>query len=88
MLFRSYDQLTIYRQNQLNMDTTKAIFIPFQDSDNWAMAVKKGNTELLNKINDFIKQYKEDKGFDELTEKYLPTEKKTFDDLGFPWFFD
>lgn len=83
-----YDQLTIYRQNQANIDTTKAILIPFQDSENWGMAVKKGNTELLSKINDFIKQYKSDKGFDELTEKYLSDEKKTFDELDFPWFFD
>jgi len=83
-----YDQLTIYRQNQENLNTTKAILIPFQESDNWGIAVKKGNTELLNKINDFIKEYKSDNGFDKLTEKYLSTEKKTFDELGFPWFFD
>jgi polar amino acid transport system substrate-binding protein len=83
-----YDQLTIYRESQSNKDTTRAIMIPFQSSENWGMAVKKGNTELLTKINVFIAKYKSDGGFDKLTQKYLANEKKTFDKLGFPWFFD
>ncbi|HEY5563769.1 MAG TPA: transporter substrate-binding domain-containing protein [Clostridiaceae bacterium] len=83
-----YDQLTIYRQNQSNLDSTKAIMIPIQDKENWGIAVKKGNSELLNKINSFIAKYKSDGGFEKLTQKYLPQEKKIFDSLGFPWFFD
>lgn len=83
-----YDQLTIYRQNQANMETTKAILIPFQDSESWGMAVNKGNVELLNQINDFIKEYKAKDGFNDLTNKYLKAEKQTFDTLGFQWFFD
>lgn len=83
-----YDQLTIYRQNQSNLDTTRAIMIPIQNVEHWGMAVKKGNTELLKKINTFITKYKSDGGFEKLTQKYLPQEKKTFDTLGFPWFFD
>lgn len=83
-----YDQLTIYRQNQSNKETTKAILIPFQDSENWGMAVNKGNSELLNKINTFIKEYKAKGGFNKLTNKYMLEEKKIFDKLSFPWFFD
>ncbi len=83
-----YDQLTIYRQNQQLSDTTNAVMIPFQDAEGWGMAVKKGNTELLDKINAFIAKYKEEGGFNKLTEKYLAAEKQVFDDLGFPWFFD
>lgn len=83
-----YDQLTIYRQNQLNKETTEAILIPFQESENWGMAVKKGNTELLDKINEFIKGFKSEGGFDDLTDKYMEEEKETFDQLDFPWFFD
>lgn len=83
-----YDQLTIYRQNQSNNKTTKAILIPFQDSENWGMAVNKGNSELLNKVNDFIKEYKAKGGFNNLTNKYMEEEKQTFDKLDFPWFFD
>jgi len=83
-----YDQLTIYRENQNNPDTTVAIFIPFQNVEYWGVAVKKGNTELLDSLNAFIEQYKANGGFDKLTDKYLKEEKAAFDKLGFKWFFD
>ena len=83
-----YDQLTIYRNNQANPDTTSAVLIPFQDPEMWGMAVKKGNTELKDQLNEYIAQCKEDGEFDRLTEKYLHDEKAAFDSLGFRWFFD
>ena len=83
-----YDQLTIYRNWQNNLDTTNAVFIPFQDVEPWGIAVKKGNTELLDQLNEFIETYREDGGFEELTEKYLSEEKEAFEELGFQWFFD
>jgi len=83
-----YDQLTIYRNNKRNPETTTAIFIPFQDVEHWGIAVQKGNTELVHDINKFIKKFDEEGGFDELTEKHLKEEKEAFDELGFLWFFD
>ncbi len=83
-----YDQLTIYRNNQENLDTTEAIFIPFQDVEKWGIAVNKEEPELLEDINAFIKDYNADGGFDHLTEKHLSKEKEEFDKLGFKWFFD
>ena len=83
-----YDQLTIYRNNQANPDTTDAVFIPFQDAESWGIAVRKGATELLDQLNEFIAQSKEDGEFDKLTEKYLADEKKAFDEHQFKWFFD
>ena len=83
-----YDQLTIYRNNQSHPDTTSATFIPFQNIEYWGVAMKKGNTELLNDINAFIKKYTSEGGFDKLTDKYLKEEKKAFEELGFQWFFD
>lgn len=83
-----YDQLTVYRQHQANKETTNIIQIPAQDSEDWGMVVNKGNLELLNKINDFIEQYKRTDGFELLTEKYMAKEKQIFDELGFPWFFE
>ena len=81
-------QGTIYRNNLANPDTTKAVFIPFQDPEAWGIAVKKGDTELLDQLNEFIAQSKEDGEFDRLTEKYLAEEKKAFDEYDFKWFFD
>ena len=83
-----YDQLTIYRNHQNNLDTTIAVFIPFQNIEKWGAAVKKGNTVLLTQLNEFIEKYANEGGFDALTEKYLSEEKKAFDALGFKWFFD
>ncbi len=83
-----YDQLTVYRQHQAHLDTSKLIQIPAQDSEDWAMVVKKGNQDLLKQINEFITSFKQEGGFDLLTEQHLATEKQIFDELGFPWFFD
>lgn len=83
-----YDQLTIYRNWQNNLDTTTAIFIPFQDVEKWGIAVQKGNQELLDELNAFLADFAENGGYEELTEKYLSEEKKAFDELGFQWFFD
>ncbi len=83
-----YDQLTIYRRNQENPDSTTAIFIPFQSVEYWGVALKKGNVQLLDKVNEFIAIYTEEGGFDQLTQIYLSNEKKAFDELGFQWFFD
>lgn len=83
-----YDQLTVYRNNQNNLETTTAIFIPFQNVEHWGVAVKKGNAKLLNQMNDFIIKFKNEGGFENLTEKYLSEEKKAFDRMGFIWFFD
>ena len=83
-----YDQLTIYRNWQKHPETTRAVFVPFQDNEKWGVAVKKGNTELLEKINAFIPEFTNNGEFDALSEKYLHEEKKAFEDLGFKWFFD
>lgn len=83
-----YDQLTIYRNWQNNPDTTSAVFIPFQDVEQWGIAVQKGNEELLSQLNAFLAEFQKNGGYEELTEKYLAEEKKAFDELNFQWFFD
>ncbi len=82
-----YDQLTIYRNNKNNPDTTKAVYIPFQDVEYWGVGVKKGDTELLGKLNEFIDKFYEEGGFDKITEDHLKEEKEAFDDYNFEWFF-
>ncbi|MCH3918491.1 MAG: transporter substrate-binding domain-containing protein [Spirochaetia bacterium] len=83
-----YDQLTIYRNWQNHLDTTSAVFIPFQDVEKWGVAVRKGNIALLDQLNAFIPKFTAEGGFDKLTQKYLSKEKADFDRLGFKWFFD
>ncbi len=83
-----YDQLTIYRNQARNPDTTEAVFIPFQEAEYWGIAVAKGHQELLDQINEFIPTYRAEGGFDRLTDTYLAEEHAAFVQLGFPWFFD
>lgn len=83
-----YDQLTIYRNQAANPDSTAAVYIPFQEAESWGIAVRKGDVELLDQLNEFIAQSKTDGEFDRLTEKYLSEEKKAFDEYNFRWFFD
>ncbi|SFB96612.1 polar amino acid transport system substrate-binding protein [Brevinema andersonii] len=83
-----YDQLTIYRNNVQNPSTTRTVFIPVQNEpDQWGIAVKKGNTELLNKINKFLVDFKKNGGYEKISDKYLKEEKQIFDDMGFKFFF-
>lgn len=42
--------------------------------EEYAIAVKKGNTELLNQINDTLKRIKEDGTFDALGEAFMPAD--------------
>lgn len=83
-----YDQMTILKNWKQYPDSTKANLKPFQENpEAWGIGIKKGNEELLKKINEFIKEYKQNGGFDKLGEKYLKEQKKTFEDLGIPFFF-
>ncbi len=83
-----YDQLTIYRQQTANADTTEAVFVPFQDTEYWGAAFALENEELREQFNEFLVEFTENGGFDEITQKYLSEEAKAFETLGFEWFFD
>ena len=82
------DQLTVYRTNLANPDTTKALLIPIQDAEPWGAAFNLENDELREKFNEFLAWYKKDGGFDRITETYMKEYKEAFDELGFKWFFD
>jgi len=83
-----YDQLSIFRNWLKNKNTTKPILKPFQkDYEYWGIAVKKGNKDLLDKVNSFLIWFKQNGGFEKLAMKYLKEEKNYFDSLGIPFFF-
>jgi len=83
-----YDQLTIYKNWTNHKNTTVALLKPFQEKpEYWGVAIKKGNEELREHVNAFIKQAKSDGTFDALSQKYLAEARATFDTLGIPFFF-
>lgn len=81
-----YDQLSVYTNWQKNKGTTRANLVPFQ-KEYWAFGIKKGNRDLLDQANAFIKQFRADGGFNQLGEKYLPEQKEAFEKMGVPFVF-
>ena len=81
-----YDQISVFQNWKRHQDRTRAILQPFEQEE-WAMGIRKGNDDLRNQVNDFIKHFKETGGFVQLGLKYLGENKKAFDDLGIPFYF-
>ncbi len=85
----TYDQLTIYRNHQDNLDSTRVNLAPYsENTEYWGMGIKKGNDQLMSDVNEFIAEYQKSGGFDKLAEKYLSDEQKLFEEMGVPFFFD
>ncbi len=83
-----YDQITVYDTWKANEATTKVNLSPIDSKMNWGVGVRKEDKELTEKVNAFIDDYKKNGGFDKLADKYLSDKKKTFEELGIPFFFD
>jgi polar amino acid transport system substrate-binding protein len=81
-----YDQISIFENWRKYQDSARAILQPFQ-TEEWAMGIRKGNNELRTQVNAFLKQFKESGGFTDLGNKYFGENKKTFEELGIPFYF-
>jgi len=83
-----YDQLSIYRNWHRHPEQTTALLQPFQKKpEYWGIAMRKGDKELKEKVDTFIRQAKADGTFDALADKYLHGAKETFKRVGIPFFF-
>lgn len=81
-----YDQMSVFKNWQRNPDTTRALLIPFRE-ESWAVAVRKGNNDLLKKVNAFLADYRSHGGFEKLGDRWLPEQKEAFKKLGYPFYF-
>lgn len=81
-----YDQLSVYTHWQRHPHTTKALLTPFQ-KEYWGIGMRKGDDALLEKVNSFIKKFREEGGFEALGNKYLHTQKEAFKQMGIPFVF-
>ena len=81
-----YDQMSVFKNWQRNEGSTRALLQPFR-KESWAVAVRKGNTDLLGKVNAFLADYRAHGGFEKLGERYLPEQKESFKKLGYPFCF-
>lgn len=83
-----YDQLSIYQNYVQYEDSTQVIYIPGQKAEGWGAAFKKGNEDLVAKMNTFIEEYRTEGGFDRLGDQYLAEEKAFFRDNNLKFFFE
>lgn len=81
-----YDQLSVFTNWRKNLTTTRAILNPFHKEE-WAVGIKKGNKVLVEQVNNFIRTFRKEGGFDALADKYLPEQKAAFKQMGIPFVF-
>jgi len=79
-----YDQLSIYRYNKANPETTRALLKPFIE-ESWAIGIGKGNDGLKLQVNAFIEKFRKDGGFEKLGSQYLADEKRFLESQGIPF---
>jgi polar amino acid transport system substrate-binding protein len=80
-----YDQMSVFSHWKRNPDTTRALLEPFQQ-ESWAIGLAKGSP-LREKVNAFLKSYRESGGFEKLGDQWLAEQKAEFKRLGIPFFF-
>lgn len=84
-----YDQLTIFRNWSKHKSTTRMNLDQLQkDFEYWGAAIKKGRNDLREKVNDFIREFRKNGGYDRLAETYLSEAKEVFDKRNIPFFFN
>lgn len=81
-----YDQMSTLRNWQANPDTTRALLKPFRE-EGWAIAMRKGDTEMRANVNAFLAKFRADGGFQRLGEKWLKEQRASFAKLGVPFVF-
>ncbi len=65
-----YDQLSVVQHHRKNPETTRALLKPLTHEP-YAMAVRKGNRELLDQVNAFLARIRADGRYAALRERYL-----------------
>ncbi|MCH2025757.1 MAG: ABC transporter permease subunit [Verrucomicrobiales bacterium] len=86
-----YDQLSIFHHHKQHKDTTKALLKPIRE-EQWAIGLRKPksgeNDSLREKLNGFLKSFRESGQFEELANIYLQEEKELVRSMGIPFIFD
>jgi len=81
-----YDQMSVWQNAQKNSGTVRAILQPIQ-KESWAVGLRKDDIKLRTEINSFLKQYREQGGFEKLGDIYLKDQKAAFAKEGIPFYF-
>lgn len=83
-----YDPLAVARYHAKYPDTTRTIMEPLPNVNGWGIAIRKGQPELLEQINQFIAESKVDGTFDRIRDTYLKEKAEEFErETGLKFFF-
>jgi len=84
-----YDALTVYENHKKHANTTRMNLETIKGTGQpWAMAVKKGNSQLLEQINAYILDSQKRGRFEEISSTYLGDMMKFFEANNIPSFWD
>jgi polar amino acid transport system substrate-binding protein len=81
-----YDQMSTYSNWKKHADSTRPILKPFKE-ESWAIGLRKGDTQLLGRVNEFLKDFRAKGGFEDLGDRHLKEQKEAFRALGYPFYF-
>jgi len=81
-----YDQMSTYQNWKKNQDSTRALLNPFQ-AEKWGIALRKGDDQLKGQVNQFLRSFREQGGFERLGDMHLKEQKEAFKELKYPFYF-
>ena len=81
-----YDQMSVLKHSEQNPETTRALLTPFQ-TEHWAVGIRKGDNALREKVDLFLKNFREKGGFEKLGNRWLSAQKAAFHVAGIPFLF-
>ncbi len=81
-----YDQLSVWKAARQNPETTKPLLAPFQ-KESWAIGLRKGDDKLRSEVNEFLKRFRAEGGFERLGDRWLGEQKTAFKEMGVPFVF-
>ena len=81
-----YDQMSIWKNAQEQPEKTRALLAPVR-KEQWAVALRQEDSDLRQKINAFLKDFRAAGGFEKLGDKYLGDQKAAFREQGIEFYF-
>ncbi|MFV0337129.1 MAG: transporter substrate-binding domain-containing protein [Chthoniobacterales bacterium] len=81
-----YDQMSVWQNARQHPDALRAVLQPIR-VESWAIGIRRGNAELREEVNAFLKAFRAEGGFERLGEKYLHEQKQAFAEQNIPFVF-
>ena len=81
-----YDEMSVWKHHHEHPLETRAILSSLQH-ESWAIGLRLSDGELCDRVNQFLKIFREEKGFEQLGNRYLEEQKKGFAQEGVPFVF-